>query len=135
MAGLGLSAASLTAYLDLTLGVKSTFLAESVAFAVLYRFGVTTRSGFAGVCSPCGREGRKIDLRPANVGSLEAKLWFLAGGARVFVDSDRFRENPILLELDAICAAGNGGRGLFNMVFSDRGIFEADAGTNLTGLA
>lgn len=134
LAGLGLSTASLTAYRDLTEGVKSTFFAESVVLALLGRLGVLARLELSCDCSSCGREGRRIDLRPAKVGSLEPMLFVLVAEAGAFVDCDRCSEKTLLLELNSNCAVGSGGRGLPSMALSDRGIFEADGEMILLGL-
>lgn len=70
LAGLGLPAANFTAYLDLTLGVKSTFFADSwIALAVLGRLGVPGRSGL-----DTFRVDLRIDLRPENVGNFELNM-------------------------------------------------------------
>lgn len=67
LAGLGLATASLTAYLDLTLGVKSTFLRELAGTGrLLICFGV-----FAIFNAGPLRGERRIDLRLSIVDSLD----------------------------------------------------------------
>ena len=99
LAGLGLAAANLTAYLDLTLGVKSTFLRDpfaELALAVLGRFGVVDISLVKTGVSILRGE-RRIDFRPENIGNLEAKLDLVVGagsdaaaliGFLMFMDGD-----------------------------------------------
>lgn len=65
LAGLGLPSASLTAYLDLTLGVKSTFLRELAGTGrLLICFGVFARFNVGPL-----RGDRRIDLRLSIVGN------------------------------------------------------------------
>ena len=86
LAGLGLASASLTAYRDLTLGVKSTFFCELAGTGIdVTCFGVA-----AWVVVAFLRGDLRIDLRLAIIGILEEPA-SLASGAKLLVDSERTR--------------------------------------------
>ena len=125
-AGLGLRAASLTAYRDLTLGVKSTFFGDSTAACAV--FGLSWLSNFFTAVAFLldeGRDDRRIDFSPAKVGNFEAKLPDLVVGANVLVDCGRCGEKGF----DSECF-GIGGSGRGDFVQSLRGRWRyADVGS------
>jgi hypothetical protein len=89
LAGLGLPAASFTAYRDLTLGVKSTFLPDPLTgVAVLGRLGVPDLCSNDGSASAF-RPERKIDFSPENFGSFDTNPWPWAKAESSVVDLDR----------------------------------------------
>lgn len=130
MLGVGLAAASLTAYRDFVLGVKSTLFADpGVVIAVLVRLGVPPAGSSPVVMPTCllglAREGRRIDFRPAKVGSLEEKPVFGVLAESKFVDGARVK---LLLGGESIVLAiGSEGRGRIDLMLSDRGSLEKGA--------
>lgn len=80
LAGLGLASASLTAYLDFTLGVKSTFFGELAGTGrLLICFG-----GLAGAASGTLRGDRRIDFKLSSVGRRDG--WVSFAGLVKFFD-------------------------------------------------
>jgi hypothetical protein len=110
------------------LGVKSTFFADPEPVSVvLVRFGVLTACSRVNVevdLLEGARDERRIDLRPAKVGSLEASPpIFGVTVRRSLIDDERVR-----VSLGWGCTAlevGSGGNGRIEFVLSDRGSFEA----------
>ena len=118
--------------------MKSTFFTDSEPVrVVLARFGVPKAWSRVSVDVDLlerARDERRIDLRPAKVGSLEANPpVFGAAVRRSLIDDERVRVSlgwgRTALEV------GSGGNGRIEFVLSDRGSFEAGMVEAAAGVA